>query len=175
MGRDYVRRIAALDANAERIVDKMPSNFLRIGLISLILPNARIIHCRRDPADTCLSCYKQLFGRGQSFSYDLQDIGRHYKLYLELMDHWRSVLPGRVYDVDYESLVAEPEDQIRRLLDHCGMPWDPACLRFHADRSPVHTASASQVRRPIYKSSIARWRRYERHLEPLLEILDRRR
>lgn len=175
MGRDYIERIAALDANAGRIVDKMPSNFLRIGLISLILPNARIIHCRRDPADTCLSCYKQLFGRGQSFSYDLQDLGRYYVLYLGLMDHWRRVLPGRVYDVDYESLVAEPEDQIRRLLDHCGMPWDPACLRFHADRSPVHTASASQVRRPIYKSSIARWRRYERHLEPLLEILAGRR
>ncbi len=171
MGAEYVRQVRKLAPDAERIVDKMPSNFLRIGLISVILPHARIIHCRREPADTCLSCYAQKFNRGQAFSYDLRDLGHYYRLYLQLMEHWRAVLPGHVLDVDYEKLVADPEAEARRMVEFCGLPWDPSCLEFHKDRSPVRTASASQVRRPVYRSSVARWRRFEPHLEPLLEAL----
>ena len=171
MGAEYVRRVRKLSPGAERIVDKMPSNFLRIGLISVILPNARIIHCRREPADTCLSCYAQKFNRGQAFSYDLRDLGRYYRLYAQLMEHWRAVIPSHVLDVDYEKLVTDPEAEARRMVEYCGVPWDPNCLEFHKDRSPVRTASASQVRRPVYRSSVARWRRFESHLEPLLEAL----
>ena len=171
IGADYLKRARALAPKARKIIDKMPSNFLRIGLISVALPNARIIHCSRDPADTCLSCYAQKFGRGQSFSYDLRDLGQYYRLYMRLMEHWRSVLPGRVLDIDYETLVANPEEEARRLVEHCGLSWDPACLRFYDGRSPVRTASASQVRRPVYQSSVARWRRFEPHLAPLLEAL----
>ena len=171
MGEEYLGRVKALAPEAARIVDKMPSNFLRVGLIGIILPNARIIHCRRDPADTCLSCYGQYFRRGQAFAYDLRALGHYYGLYAQLMDHWHAVLPGRILDVDYEALVADPEVQTRRLLKHCGLSWDRQCLQFHASPAPVRTASASQVRKPVYRSSVARWRRYESHLGPLLDAL----
>lgn len=171
LGRRYVSQVRVLNTTAERIVDKMPSNFLRLGLISVLLPNARIIHCRRNPADTCLSCYAQLFDRGQSFSYELRDLGRYYRLYRRLMDHWRRVLPGRLLEVDYEDLVSETERETRRLIAYSGLPWDPECLNFHRRRGPVQTASATQVRRPVYGSSVARWRRFEPHLGALLEEL----
>ena len=149
----------------------MPDNYSEIGMIHLCLPNAVILHSVRDPVDTCLGCYKQIFVSGHETTYDLTLVGKTYVLYRRLMEHWNRVLPGRVVDVVYEKLVADPETEIRRLLTVCGLPWDDACLRFHENQRSVRTASSSQVRQPIYKSSLQRWRRYEKHLGPLLEAL----
>jgi hypothetical protein len=137
-----------------------------------MLPNAKIIHTRRHPADTCLSCYTKLFNDGQEFSYNLIDLGRYYRAYDELMAHWRAVLaPGEMLELEYESLVSDMEAQTRRLLDYCGLEWDEACLRFHETKRTVATASVMQVRRPVYTSSVQRWRRYEKHLGPLFAAL----
>jgi hypothetical protein len=136
-----------------------------------MLPRATIIDVRRHPLDACFSTYKQYFAEGQSFSYDLVDLGRYYRTYLALMDHWHTVLPGRVLTLRYESLVREPEVHIRRLLAHCGLGFEPSCLAFHETRRPVRTASAEQVRQPMYGSGIGYWRRFERHLTPLIEAL----
>jgi tetratricopeptide (TPR) repeat protein len=172
LGEMYVARLRAHAPQARRIVDKMPSNFCYAGLIHLILPYARIIHCLRDSVATCLSCYGLLFKEGIEFSYDLEDLGRFYRLYEGLMAHWREVLPeGRILEVRYEDVVADLETQARRIVEHCGLEWDEACLAFHATDRPVKTASATQVRQPIYKSSLERWRRYEKHLGPLLAAL----
>ncbi len=171
LGADYVKLAAADAGKAARVTDKMPRNFFFVGLIHLALPRARIVHCVRDPIDTCLSCFQIHFPAGQDFTYDLADLGRYYRLYARLMDHWRTVLPDRVLDVRYEDLVADPEPQMRALLDHCGLEWEDACRDFHRNRRAVHTASAHQVHRPIYRSSVARWRRYEKHLGPLLDAL----
>ena len=150
----------------------MPANFLYVGLIHLILPGAKIIHTTRHPVDTCVSCFSRLFTAGQPFSYDLAELGRYYRRYHALMDHWRAVLPaGVMLDVRYEAIVDNLEEQARRLLDYCGLPWDGACLRFHETARPVSSASDMQVRRPIYRSSVDRWRRYEKHLGPLLAEL----
>jgi hypothetical protein len=143
-----------------------------VGLIHALLPGARIIHVRRNPADSCLSCYQRLFREGQHHTYDLGELGRYYRAYAGLMDHWRSVLPtGAWIEVDYESVVADCEGEARRLLDYCGLPWDPACLDFHRTERPVRTASATQVRQPLYGSSVGRWRAYEAHLGPLLDAM----
>jgi tetratricopeptide (TPR) repeat protein len=174
LGASYVRRVRARAGPAPLwITDKMPANFTYVGLIHLILPNTRIIHTRRNPVDTCLSCFSKLFvGAGQSFSYDLAELGRYWREYDELMSHWRRVLPeGVIYELQYEDLVADTEAEARRLLAYCGIPWDDACLSFHATERPVRTASAAQVRRPIYQSAVARWRAYEGHLGPLLQEL----
>ena len=157
---------------AEFITDKMPLNFTVIGMIRLMLPNAKIIHCCRDPLDTCLSIFKNYFStEGHYYAYDLGEIGRYYTLYRDLMGHWRHVLPDFIYNIHYEDLVAEQEKQSRALLAHCGLEWDDACLAFHRTDRPVQTASAAQVRRPIYTDSIHSWKRYENHLAPLLEAL----
>jgi len=166
-----VRRLAADAPKAMRVTDKMPRNFFFLGLIPLALPKARIVHCVRDPVDTCLSCFKELFSAGHAYSYDLGDLGRHYRSYLELMDHWKRVLPGYVHDLVYEDLIADPETVIRNLLDFAGLPWEGGCLRFHETERPVRTASLRQVRQPLYGTSVKRWRRYERHLAPLLDAL----
>jgi Flp pilus assembly protein TadD len=172
IGRDYLRRLPALADGRARIVDKLPGNYFAIGLIRLSLPNARIIHTMRDPIDTCLSCYATLFTAGQGFSYDLAELGRHYRRYTELMAHWRSVLPpGAMLDVSYEDVVDDLEGQARRLIDYCGLAWDDRCLDFHKNSGLVRTASAAQVRKPLYRSSVQRWRRYEAELGPLLEAL----
>jgi Flp pilus assembly protein TadD len=172
LGEMYVSRLRPHAPHARRIVDKMPSNFCYAGLIHLILPDARIIHCLRDPIATCLSCYGLLFKEGIEFSYDLEELGRFYRLYEGLMAHWRKVLPeGRILEVRYEDVVADLETQAHRIVQHCGLEWDEACLAFHATNRPVKTASATQVRQPIYKSSLERWRRYEKHLGPLLASL----
>jgi tetratricopeptide (TPR) repeat protein len=172
MGSDYVRRIATLAPDAARVTDKMPANFRFAGLIRLMLPNARIVHCRRDPLDTCLSCYATKFSRGQPFAYDLRDLGSYYRAYEALMQHWRACLPtDRFIEVRYEDVVGDLEGQARRLVDFCGLPWDDACLRFHKDRRQVRTASVNQVRQPLYRTSVARWKTYERHLGPLVEAL----
>ena len=157
-----------------RFTDKMPGNFRFVGLIGLILPNAGIVHCARDPVDTCFSCYTKQFSGRQDFAYDLTELGRFYRAYAALMAHWRAVMPAdRWLDLDYEALVEDPERETRRLLEFCGLPWTPACLSFHEQARPIRTASANQVRRPIFRSSLKRWRPYERHLHPLLEALER--
>lgn len=180
MGADYVQErnafleMISLRVTTPYVTDKMPDNFRLIGFIKCILPNARIIHCTRNPMATCLSIYKRLFGvDGLQFSYDLEELGHYYNLYRDLMAHWHSVMPGFVYDVSYEDLIANQEEQTRALLDHCGLPWDPNCLEFHKSKRAVRTASATQVRKPIYKQSLALWEKYEDHLEPLARILGR--
>jgi tetratricopeptide (TPR) repeat protein len=156
-----------------RVTDKMPYNFFRLGLLTLFFPGARVIHCRRDPRDTCLSIYFQNFTGQHDYAYDLRQIGLYYREYLRLMDHWRglgTLLP--MIEVDYETLVQSPEMQLPRLVEFCGLPWDDACSRFYATDRVTKTASYNQVRRPLYMSSIGRWRHYERHLGALLEALE---
>jgi tetratricopeptide (TPR) repeat protein len=171
LGRRYLEETAPLRTGRERFTDKLPNNFSHIGLIHAILPRATIIDARRHPMDACFSTFKQHFAEGQTFSYDLIDLGRYYRCYLSLMDHWDRVLPGRVLHVQYEELVREPEANIRRLLEHCGLPFESACLDFHETRRPVRTASAEQVRQPLYSSGVGYWRHFERQLEPLRQTL----
>jgi tetratricopeptide (TPR) repeat protein len=169
---DYLARLAALAPAAERVIDKTLSNLAYAGLIHLMLPRARIVLCRRDPVDTCLSSYSKLFTNGQEFSYDLGELGRYYRAQDALALHWRHVLPPDIFlEIDYESVVADLEPAARRLVAFCGLPWSPACLAFHETPRPVRTASMAQVRQPIYRSSVGRWRRFETHLAPLLEAL----
>jgi len=157
---------------AGRFVDKTLENYLHVGAIALMFPKAVILHSVRDPLDTCLSCYRQLFASGAETLYDLADIGAEYVTYRRLMAHWRDLLPGRVVDVDHEALVADPEARIRQLVtEACGLPWDDACLRFHEAAGPVRTASSVQVRQPIFTTSLARWRRYAAELGPLIAAL----
>jgi tetratricopeptide (TPR) repeat protein len=172
IGTRYVAAVTALAPGASRITDKMPVNFRYAGLIHRALPNARIIHCRRDPIDTCLSCFSKLFTEGQAYSYALGELGRYYRGYYRLMEHWRGVLPAHVMiEVSYEDVVADLETQARRIVAHCGLEWDAACLTFDRTERPIRTASASQVRRPIYRTSVGRWRAYGRLLDPLMEAL----
>ena len=177
IGERYValaRELAAKHgrADVERITDKMPSNYYFAGLIHLALPNCKIIHTIRDPVDTCISCFSKLFSAEQNHTYDLGELGRYYKRYECLMAHWRNVLPaGRILDVRYEDVVADVEREARRIIAHCGLPWTDRCLSFHTTDRPVRTASATQVRQPIYSSAVGRWRVYERHLAPLLDAL----
>jgi len=172
IGEVYRSRLPALAHGKSRIVDKSPANFPSIGLIRLVLPNARIIHTMRDPIDTCVSCYSKLFVFGQHFSYDLAELGRYYHRYWELVNHWRSVLPpDAMLDVVYEDVVNDLEGQARRLIDYCGLPWDDRCMDFHRTSRLVGTASAVQVRKPLFRSSLQRWRRYEDRLAPLLDEL----
>lgn len=172
IGEAYLAALRPLAPEAERIVDKMPANFERAGLINLVFPNARIIHLIRDPVDTCLSCFSKLFTFEQRFSYDLGELGRHYRAYERLMTHWRAVLPADVLlEVSYESLVENFSHEARRIVAHCGLPWDDACLEFHKTSRPVRTASLTQVRQPIYRGSVGRWRPNAMSLRPLLEAL----
>jgi tetratricopeptide (TPR) repeat protein len=169
IARSYLAGLPPLADGKIRIVDKMPGNFLNIGLIRLALPNAMIIHTMRDPVDTCLSCYSKLFTSGQLFSYELGELGRLYRRYRDLMAHWRSVLPSdAMLDVSYEDVVDDLEGQARRLIAYCGLPWDDRCLSFHRNSRPVKTASTVQVRQPLFRSSLERWRKYEAGLAPLL-------
>lgn len=166
----YLGRLAALDAAATHVTDKMPGNFVYLGLIALLFPDCHIIHCTRDPVDTCLSCY-MTFGSDQAYAGDLAHLGARYRDYRRLMAHWKSVLNCPMIEVSYEAMVADQEGEARRLLGLLGLPWDDRCLRFHANTRPVLTASLDQVRRPIYASSVGRWRHYEKHLGPLIEAL----
>jgi len=172
LGSGYLGAIQSLAPEMARIVNKLPLNFMFIGLIHLALPNARIIHVRRDPLDTCFSCYALMFVGNQPFSYDLAELGRYYRSYAALMQHWQEVLPkGVMIDVQYEELVDDLEGQARAMISHCGLPWEEACLSFHKTVRPVQTASAVQVRAPLYRTSIGRWRAYEKFLQPLKEAL----
>jgi tetratricopeptide (TPR) repeat protein len=171
-GAQYLDCLRKNDGKALRITDKMPGNYMGLGLIHLMLPNAKIIHVKRNPVDTCLSCFTRLFNRHQDATYDLTELGKHYIGYSKLMDHWRAVLPvDRFIEVEYEDIVADMETQARRLIDWCGLDWDDACLAFHKNKRNVRTASVTQVRKPIYKGSVERWRHYENYLEPLLKQL----
>ncbi len=154
-------------SGAPCFIDKMPNNCLYVGLIHLILPNARIIDARRHPLGCGFSCFKQHFARGQSFTYSLGDLGRYYRDYVELMAHFDAVLPGRVHRVFYEKMVEDTEAEVRRLLAHCGLPFEEACLKFYENERAVRTASSEQVRQPIFREGMEQWRHYERCLEPL--------
>ena len=172
LGQAYLDHVAPLAKGKARLIDKMPTNFLYAGMLPLMLPGARIIHCRRDPVDTCLSCYSKQFSGDLSFTYDQAELGHFYRAYDRLMAHWRSVLPASSFiEVDYEAVVDDLETQARRLLDFIDLPWDDACLNFHTTRRVVRTASVSQVRQPIYTSSKGRWRKHAAHLQPLLAAL----
>ncbi len=172
LGTRYLAETERLAPAATHITDKMPGNFIFAGLIHLALPNAPIIHTIRDPVDTCLSCFSKLFTGEQNHAYDLGELGRYYRRYQDLMEHWHRVLPaGRILDVRYEDVVADLEGQARRIVAHCGLDWDPRCLAFHETERPVRTASATQVRQPIYNSSIGRWRVHKPSLGPLLAEL----
>ena len=138
------------------VVDKMPGNYIYIGMIRLLFPRARIIHTRRDAVATCWSCFQQLFSTGQQFAFDLTELGQYYLLYRRLMQHWYEVLPGMIYDIDYERMVADQESETRKLLEYCGLPWDENCLSFHEADGWVSTASLQQVRKKIYDSSLER-------------------
>jgi hypothetical protein len=169
LGRSYIEGLRRRAPGALRITDKMPSLFMYLGLIHLALPRARIIHVMRSPLDTCLSCYSKLFVQGQHFTYDLGELGRYYRHYAGLMAHWRGLLPpGRLLEISYEAVVADLETEAKRLVRFCGLPWDPRCIVFHETQRPVRTASAIQVRRPIYQTSQGRWHAYRDHLGPLV-------
>ena len=167
LGRDYLQRTRSVAGDTPCFIDKMPLNYLYCGIIQRALPNARIVHLTRHPLAVCYAMYKTLFDEGYPFSYDLEEIGRYYLSYRKLMDHWHATLPGAIHDLNYEQLVADPAGESRRLLEFCGLPWEDACLDFHRNPAPSTTASATQVRQPIYDSSVAQWRHYASHLEGL--------
>jgi hypothetical protein len=171
-GEQYIRDTRVYRAGGKpHFIDKMPNNFRNIALIQLILPNARIIDARRDAMDCCFSNFKQLYANGHPFAYDLEDIGRYYRSYADLMDHWDRVLPGRILRVQHEDVLADLEGSVRRILDHCGLPFEEACVQFHRTERRVHTASAEQVRRPINRDGVDQWRPYEPWLAPLKDAL----
>lgn len=169
---EYLKELAALSPGAARISNKDLGNFHRLGLIAILFPGARIIHCRRDPLDTCVSIYFTHFARGGEFSFDLEELGRYYLDYRRLMQHWQQLLPDNLLPVQYEDLVRDQEAISRSLVEHIGLEWDDACLEFHQNERPVRTTSSAQVRQPVYTGSIGRWRRYETQLAGLKEILD---
>jgi len=173
IGANYLDRTRSLAPDAGRITDKMLLNFRFVGLIHMALPNARIIHTVRDPMDTCLSCFSNLFaGKSQPYAYDLSELGRYYRAYESMMTHWRTVLPSNVMlDVQYEGVIADFEGQVRRLIAYCGLDWEPRCLDFHKTQRQVRTASREQVRQPLYQRSVGRWRPFEPFLGPLLAAL----
>lgn len=173
MGREYLAAVKGMAGHGfSRVTDKMPLNFYYLGLITQILPGAKIIHCRRNPYDTCLSNYFQLYDTVIPFTYDLDDLGFYYSRYLRLMEHWRSVLPaGRLLEVDYEDLVRDREGGARRLIDFINLPWDERCLSYNKEERAVKTASAWQVRQPVYTKSVARWQNYRQYLDPLVNHL----
>jgi hypothetical protein len=172
LGEEFLERTRVQRKTGRPLfIDKMPNNFAHIGLIALMLPNAKIIDARRHPMGCCFSGFKQHFARGQNFSYGLEDIGRYYADYVALMAHFDAVLPGRVHRVIYESMIEDPEAQIRALLAYCGLPFEEACLNFHENDRAVRTASSEQVRRPIFKDAVEHWQNYESWLDPLKTAL----
>ena len=169
--RDYLDYVGARGGAAARTTDKLPENYHHLGLIAAMLPNARVVHVRRDPMDVCVSNYLVRFQWGHAWSYDFGALASEYRAYERLMRHWRAVLPSPVHELSYESLVASLESESRGLVEFCGLEWDDRCLEFHRTERSVHTASGWQVRQPIYRRSVERWRNYERHLGPLREAL----
>ncbi|AIF46166.1 sulfotransferase [Dyella japonica A8] len=175
LGADYLASTRPATGQQPRFIDKLPHNFLYAGFIAQALPNARIVCLRRDPVDTCLSNFRQLFSQLSplyGYSFDLLDTGRYFVLFDRLMAHWRTVFPGRILEIEYEALVDAQEEHSRRLIDFCGLPWDDRCLQFEKNDAPVNTASAVQVRAPIYRTAVRRWKKYEAQLAPLLQLLE---
>ena len=170
-GEQFINDTRAYRGDAPFFIDKMPNNFFHIGLIRLILPNAKVIDARRHPMACCFSGFKQLFGEGQEFSYGLKEIGNYYRQYVKLMDHWDAVLPGFVLRVQHEDVVEDLEGQVRRLLDFCGLDFEPACLEYHRTERSIRTPSSEQVRQPIYRTGLDQWRNFEPWLAPLKEAL----
>ena len=170
VGANYCARLPG--GTGQRVVDKTPMNFLYVGLIAAAMPNASIVHVRRNPVDVCYAMYKTLFRMAYPFSYDLEDLGRYYLAYAALMQHWREVCGERLIEIDYEDLVTDQTAATRRLLESCGLPWEDSCLEFHRNQSPSLTASAAQVRRPMYTSSLGFWRHYETQLKPLVDVIN---
>jgi tetratricopeptide (TPR) repeat protein len=171
LGKRYIDETAIHRKGAPFFTDKMPNNFRHIGLIKLILPNAKIIDARRDPMGCCFSGFKQLFAEGQEFTYGLEEIGRYYRGYVELMDHFDAVLPGQILRVIYEDVVADTEAQVRRILDYCGLPFEQACVDFHKTKREVRTASSEQVRQPINTKGLEAWKPFQPWLDPLKDAL----
>ncbi|MEJ2441291.1 MAG: sulfotransferase, partial [Gammaproteobacteria bacterium] len=167
----YLERLHAYAPGAPRITDKMPHNFLYLGLIHLLFPKAKIIHCLRNPMDNALSIYRALFARSHAYAYDLEELGQYYHLYQDLMAHWRKLMPGGFYELRYEDLVTDQEAQTRRLLEYCELPWEDACLEFYQTSRVVRTASLAQVRQPMHRNSVEAWRRFERQLQPFVQAL----
>ena len=172
LGSEYIERSRRHRGDSPFFTDKNPNNFAHLGLLHLILPNAKIINARRHPLDSCFGSYKQLFAQGQPFTYDLVELGEYYLQYQRLMDHWHEVMPGKVLDVQYEEVVADLEGQVRRILEYCELDWEESCLKFHETSRSVKSASSEQVRQPIYSSAVHTWRHYEAHLGPLIETLE---
>ena len=172
LGEAYIASTRPYTGHTKRFIDKLPLNFLYAGLIHLALPNAKIINLKRHPLDTCYAIYKQLFIDGYPFSYDLEELGRYFIAYHRLMEHWNKVMPGVIHTVVYEDLVADVEGESRRLLEFCGLEWQAQCLKFYASKEASTTASTVQVRQPVYQSSVAKWRRYEKQLGPLIRVLE---
>lgn len=168
---NYLEKLAVCAEGQQHITDKMPHNFLHIGLIKIMFPRARIIHCRRDPVDNCLSLFKNQLSGIHRYSSDLGELGEYYTLYRGLMEQWHKLFPEMIYDVDYEILVDKPEQEIRRLLSYCELEFDAACLKFHASKRAVTTTSSQQVRRPMYQSSVGKWKRYGNKIQPLQDAL----
>ena len=172
LGDEYLRLVRRHCSSARYIVDKLPENFLHVGMIRLMLPGARIVHCRRDARATCWSIFKTFFTGHLPYAYDQRELGEYYRCYERLMQHWSRVLPGLMHEVEYEELVESQEHNTRLLLDYCGLGWEQACLDFHSTRRSVRTASAAQVHRPMYQTSVAAWKDYRAYLEPLIETLE---
>jgi tetratricopeptide (TPR) repeat protein len=170
-GQAYIDKLKLNAEGAERVIDKLPHNFLRAGLFAALMPRAKIVLCERNPLDNCFSIYQHVFGPAHAYSSDLKELGQYYGLYRDLMDWWEQEMPGHIYRVEYERLVSDTENQVRRLLAYCELPFDEACLSFHKTRRQVKTPSAAQVREPVYQGSIGRWKNYEKHLGPLIEAL----
>ena len=171
LGMQCLDKLRAHSGGYKHVCDTTPMNFLYVGLIATILPGARLVHCLRNPMDTCLSIYQQPLSNTHAYAHEIKDLGGFYKLYKGLMNHWHSILPGRIYDLRYETMVTDNETEIRKLLDYCELPFHENCLTFHKSERSIRTPSASQVRQPIYTTSIDRWKRYETQLSPLKEIL----
>jgi len=152
-------------------IDKMPNNFRHLGLIHLMLPNARVIDARREPMACCFSNFKQLFAQGQEFTYSFEDIARYYRTYLELMRHWDEVLPGKILRVHHEDVVGDIDGAVRRILDFCGLEFEAQCVEFHKTERSIRTASSEQVRQPLYRDGLEQWRNFEPYLEPLERAL----
>jgi hypothetical protein len=172
IGIDYLEHTAMHLADGTAVfTDKMPNNFMHIGLIHLALPQAVIIDARRHPLDSCVANYRQLFAQGKNQTYDLVELGEYYLEYVRIMDHWDKILPGRVLRVQYEEMVDDIETQVRCILDHCGLPFEQSCLEFHKNKRPVNTVSSEQVRVPIYSDAVGYWKNYESHLDEVKEIL----
>ena len=171
LGQAYVDSTRPATGNTPHFIDKLPLNYLYVGLIHLALPDARIIHVQRDPMDTCYAVYKTLFTDAYPFSYDLEELGNYYVAHHRLMTHWHAVLPGVMHAIRYEDLVTDLDAEARRVVEYCGLDWQPECLDFHKSEAASTTASAAQVRRPVYQSSVGRWREYEQQLQPVFRIL----